>query len=124
MERIFARRCFLFFNKSPYTYIGRTTVVWNIIGLGTVLPFVTEKCVWVSYGGSKVREGNQERKGISFGKIFVSVTQHTGPHASKCAYPSTMGQPGSTQPASMLTEVLHTCNMHTHMRVGQKMPQP
>ena len=24
MERIFAHRHFLFFNKSPYTYIGRT----------------------------------------------------------------------------------------------------
>ena len=35
-----------------------------------------------------------------------------------------MGQPSPTQPASMLTEVLYTCNTHTHTRVGQRMPRP
>ena len=68
-----------------------------------------------------IMEGIKSERGYRFEKAFVSVTQHTVPHASECAYPGTTGNP---QPASMLTEVLYKCNTHIHTRVGHRMPQP
>ena len=59
-------------------------------------------CACVNYGGGyqKLGRGIEKERSHSFEKAFVSVTQHTAPHASKCAYPST------TQ--------LHPAHQHAH----------
>ena len=65
----------------------------------------------------------REKRGYRFEAAFVSITQHTGPHASECAYPSTTGHPSPTQPAACSLRYC-TCAIDIHMGAGHRMPRP
>ena len=91
----------------------------------------TRKHVCVRYGWYQSQGGKLKgTKEYRFGVAFVSVTQHTIPHASTTHIPTPA--PGTrpaphnllAQPSVLLCTYMYTCSTHTHTGAWHRMPQP